>query len=156
MTSRAAVLAMITFLCLVGCSEAPHLEVEAGDIQELRVHDFNWELGQTLVYRVTKNELVVYDEKSPDVIIESHPIPPDGNLWKAIDGITKIYTDPMVDERVCDGTSVTFVFVLKDGSRRKTYLSNLIVKRYAAVTKAISDTASSDIHYHQYDSRKYD
>jgi len=129
--------------------------VQPGDILHLKIEDFNWEKHQTFVYEVSADSVTVYDKELPDEIIERVPIVKESGIWSVINRIDKIYTESMIDENVFDGTSVTFVFTLRNGETVQTHVSNLIIDEYAAVTQSISDAVAHDIHYHQYDSKRY-
>lgn len=135
--------------------EAAHVEVQPGDILHLKIEDYNWEARQTVVYEVSAETVTVYDKQFASEILETVPIIKKSDIWPAMNRISKIYTESMVDEEVADGTSLTFVFTLRDGETAQTHVSNLIIDEYAAVTQAISDVVDRDIHYHQYDSKRH-
>ena len=137
-----AILAMIT---IVGCQEAEHVRVEPGDISHLKIADFNWEQRQTLVYEVSADEIKLYDSEFPDEILERVLINDESKVWRAINRVSKIYTEQMNDEKVADGTMLWFTFTLKDGTTIKTHVSNLIIAKYAAVTEAISEVLDHQI-----------
>jgi len=146
---------MLAALLLAGCQEAEHIDVQPGGILHLKIEDFNWEKHQTVVYEVSADSVTVYDKELPDEIIERVPIVKESGIWSVINRIDKIYTESMIDENVFDGTSVTFVFTLRNGETVQTHVSNLIIDEYAAVTQSISAAVAHDIHYHQYDSKRY-
>jgi|GEM_PF-2287026 len=146
---------VLAVLLLAGCQEAEHIEVQPEDILHLKIEDSDWELNQTDVYEVSADSVTVYDKELPDEIIESVPISKESGIWTEINRIDKIYTESMIDENVFDGTSLIFVFTLRNGETVQTHVSNLIIDEYAAVTRAISNAVAHSIHYHQYDSKRY-
>lgn len=146
-------LSLIIVLFVVGCAKeytTEHIRVSEGSISKLVIKDFNWESQQTLVYQIAENNITVFDEAQPTKILESISLPDGNDVWEKVDAINRIYTQPVVDERIADGTSLTFIFSLADGRVFETYVSNVSIGKYALVTRAVSEHTIHPIHYHQY------
>ena len=152
--NKVLIFLILAFL-LFSCKESPHIEVSPGEIVSLQIEDFNWELGRTNVYQISKEKIVVFEKNMPTKILEEFSLDIDNEVWKAINEIDEIYTVNMTDKNVQDGTSLSFIFTLANNTTHKVNVSNLIIRPYARVTKIISDLLKSEIHYHQYNSRVY-
>lgn len=142
---------------------------QSSDIEAIVIHDFNWEtqtttsftidrtgvtIRQRLHYEETGDKQVIVDVPEKDVQFAVKEIQ---KIWRVINDIDTIYVGQYRDEEMSDGVFVQFDFQMSNHTTLTTWINNVYIDSYAALTEAVSEIVSPSepfgefaIHYHQY------
>lgn len=130
--------------------QAGPYEIEDGEIVRVEIISFNWESHSRTIYTVTDSDIRFTPSREDAQPIETALSDEQAQATRAlIDRIDTAYNGFYSNERVSDGVVIIFRFYFEDGRYVQTWLSNVMVDDYAALTRHVSLLADPDIHYHQ-------